>query len=385
MRSVVHWDGDRFFASIEQAADQRLRNRPVAVGAAHRGIVISASQEARRYGIRPGMSMRRARRACPALITVAGNFELYEQFFEQMLALCEETTPLVEPVSVGAAYLDLTGTKALLGRDAGAVVSNLRQTIRNWLRVSVSAGIASNKTVARMAARWRKPAGQVIVPAGSERAFLAPFPVSWLEGIGEEARQTLELAGVRTLGALARAPLDALQLAVGRQALGWQRRAQGVDEDPVLPRSQNAPRWREVEEFAEEAWDEQLLLLKLRKLLERLMARARRENLEARRLTLTLRYIDREEASHSLTLTRPSNLELDFEPLLPGLLSTAWRRRVRLRAVALTLSRIYRPSPQLELFAEPKRASGALGRLAAAIDALRRRYGEHVISKGLSA
>src|SRR4030042_1452983 len=105
MRSVVHWDGDSFFASIEQAADRRLRGRAVAVGGARRGVVISASPEARRFGIRPGLPVRRARRMCGSLVVLPGHFELYERFSSQIIDLCEETTPLVEPVSVGAAYL----------------------------------------------------------------------------------------------------------------------------------------------------------------------------------------------------------------------------------------------------------------------------------------
>lgn len=384
MRSLVHWDGDRFFASIEQAADQRLRHRPVVVGAPRRGIVLSASSEARQFGIRPGMPVRRARRTCPAVVVIPSHFELYEQFFQQILNLCEEATPLVEPVTVGAAYLDLTGTRILHGQDAAPVVDRLRDTVRRWLRVSFSAGIASNKTVARIASRMRKPAGQMIVPPGQEATFLAPLPVGWLEGIGAETRETLELAGVRALGALARAPLDALQLALGRQALRWQRRAQGVDEEPVRPRSANAPRWREITEFPEEAWDEPLILATLRSMLERLMARVRQENVEARRLTLLLRYTDREESAHSFTLAHPTDLEADFEPSLAALLRAAWKRRVRLRAVFLSAGKIYRPSAQLSLFAEPKRESGALRRLAVTMDSLRRKYGETVIRRGLA-
>ena len=137
MRCVVHWDGDSFFASIEQAADRRLRGRPVAVGGPRRGVVVSASLEARRFGIRPGLSMGRARRFCPALVSLPGHFELYERFSSQIIDLCEETTPLVEPVAVGAAYLDLTGTRRLLQRDPEEAVRGLRRTVRDWLRVSL--------------------------------------------------------------------------------------------------------------------------------------------------------------------------------------------------------------------------------------------------------
>ncbi|MBS1825035.1 MAG: DNA polymerase IV [Acidobacteria bacterium] len=382
MRSVVHWDGDRFFASIEQASDQRLRHRPVAVGAERRGIVVSASSEARRFGIHPGLPIRRAKRMCPTLTVVPGHFDLYEQFFRQIISLCEQTTPLVEPLTIGAAYLDLTGTRALHKQGAVPTMTQLRDTIQSWLHVSISTGIAANKTVARIASRLRKPNGSVIVAPGNEAAFLAPLPVHWLDGIASTTRDTLELAGVRTLGALARAPVDALELALGRHALQYQRRAQGIDETPVRPRDASQPQWRESFESPEEVWEEPLILRSIRLLLERILARVRLQQVEARRLTLLLRYTDREESSASLSLPHPSDLDEDFLPLLPSLLQSAWRRRVRLRALTLSVGLIYQPSAQLSLFAEPKRESGALRRLATTIDTLRRRYGEGVIHRG---
>jgi DNA polymerase-4 len=148
MRTVVHWDGDRFFASIEQAADARLRGRPVIVGGERRGVVLSASTEARRFGIRPGWPTARARRAVPPVIVLPAHFDLYERFFDQILGLCRETTPLVEPSSVGSAWLDLTGTGRALNQPPEQVVAHLRATVREWLRLSLSAGIATNKLVA---------------------------------------------------------------------------------------------------------------------------------------------------------------------------------------------------------------------------------------------
>jgi len=380
MRSVVHWDGDSFFASIEQASDRRLRGRPVAVGGASRGVVVSASREARRFGIRPGMPMRRARRSCGSLIVLPGHFALYEQFFQQILDLCAETTPLVEPAAVGAAYLDLTGTRKLLRQSPESAVAQFRQTVRDWLRVSLSAGLGTNKTVARIAARLRKPGAQLAVPPGGEAAFLAPLPVGWLAGVGADTRATLEVAGLPTVGDLARAPIDALQLVLGRGALPLQRRAQGVDEEPVRPKSPEDQGRRETAEFGEDIWEEPLVLGTLRAMLERLMARVRAEGVEARRLTLALRYTDREESERSVNLPEPSGLETDFLPCLPDLLRTAWSRRVRLRAVTLRAGRIYRPSPQLSLFAGEGHANGVM--LQRAIDALRRAYGESAVIRG---
>ncbi|MCC7176275.1 MAG: DNA polymerase IV [Bryobacterales bacterium] len=380
MRAVVHWDGDSFFASIEQAADRRLRGRPVAIGGARRGVVISASPEARRFGVRPGIATRRARRMCGPLIVLPGHFELYERFSSQIIDLCEETTPLVEPVAVGAAYLDLTGTRRVLAGEPEAAVARLCRTVRDWLRVSLSAGLATNKTVARIAARLRKPGAQLVVPPGGEAGFLAPLGVGWLPGVGGELRSTLEVAGIATVGDLARAPVDDLALIAGRGALALQRRAQGVDEEPVRPKPADDPCRKETTEFAEDVWETPRVLETLKVMLERLMARVRAGGIEVRRLTLALRYTDREESERSVNLAEPTALETEFFLRLPELLRSAWSRRVRLRAVTLRVGRVYRPSPQLGLFSEDRPAGGLP--LQAAIDRVRRMFGESAVMRG---
>jgi DNA polymerase-4 len=381
MRTVVHWDGDSFFASIEQAADRRLRGRPVAVGGLRRGVVLSASREARRLGVRPGWPTGKARRVIPALVVAPANFELYERFFDQLLGLCRETTPLVEPAAVGAAWLDLTGTEALLGRDAAGVVGGLRATAHEWLRVSLSAGIAGNKLVARAAARLRKPGGQVVVPAGGEAAFLAPLPLLWLPGLEREALDALGVAGLRTIGQLAAAPVDALASVLGRAALRLQRRAQGVSEEPV-GRPAAAQSLRAAVEFPNDVWEAPLLEAALRRLLEQLFTAVRAAGVEVRRLTLRLRYTDREESERSIDLGAPSALESDAVPLLPGLLGAAWTRRVRLRALSLRAARLYRPSPQLSLFDFDATLREHQLKLAATVDALRRLHGPAAVRRG---
>jgi len=381
MRHVVHWDGDSFFASIEQASDRRLRGRPLAVGGARRGVVVSASREARRYGIRPGMLMGQARRRCPPLIVLPGHFDLYEQFFQDILGLCQQETPLVEPVAVGAAYLDLTGAPVLRRYGAEGAAGRLRRTVGEWLRISISAGIAANKTVARIAARLRKPAAQVVVPQGGEAEFLAPLDVGWLPGVSPGLRSTLEVAGIRRIGELARAPLDALALVLGRRALALQRRAQGVDEEPVTAGRASPAGLRERVEFAEDVWDQPQLLITLRGMLERLMAGVREQKAEIRRITLKLRYTDGGESERSLALTEPTGVESEFRAGMDGLLRAAWQRRVRLRMVELAAGALYRPSPQMELFTPPL-IKEREHRLANAIDRVRASFGAAAVRWG---
>jgi nucleotidyltransferase/DNA polymerase involved in DNA repair len=382
MRSVAHWDGDRFFASIEQAADKRLRGRPLVVGGERRGIVMSASAEARRLGIRPGWPTSRARRAAPSLIVLPAHFELYERFFDEILGLCREMTPLVEPAAVGAAWLDLTGVERVNGQDAARTIARIRATVQEWLRISISAGIATNKLVARVAARLRKPGAQVAVPPGGERIFLAPLPLRWLPGLENGALDALEVAGLRTIGQFAAAPLDALSTVLGRNALPAQRRAQGISEEPVGKKRSADSEWRETIEFPEDVWEEQFLLATLRRMLERLMAQVRAGGIEVRRLSLELRYTDRQESSRSLDLAEPTALEGETFHMLPQLLQGAWTRRVRLRALTLRAGRVYRPSPQLELFAPAAPRHERDRKLAAVIDRLRREHGAAIVQRG---
>jgi DNA polymerase-4 len=384
MRSIVYWDADRFFASIEQAADRRLRSRALAVGAPHRGVILSASPEARNLGIRPGWPTARARRAAPDLIIVPPHYDLYERFYDQILSLCYETSPLVETASVGAAWLDLTGSERVLHQTPQATVAGLRNTVREWLHVSLSAGIACNKLTARIAARLRKPGAQVTVPAGGEREFLAPLPLRALPGLEPQSLTTLEVAGVQTIGQLARIPLDALATVLGRQALVWQRRAQGVSEDPVAAPKRKAEGWVESVEFTEDAWEEPLLQAALRRLVERLMAQVRAAKVEIRRLTLELRYSDRDEAKRSIDTAEPTALESEFLPVLPKLLEDTWTRRVRIRSIRLSASRVYRPSPQLDLFGPAPRREADM-KLASAIDRLRRQFGSGIVQRGFAA
>ncbi len=329
----------------------------------------------------------KARRMCPALTVLPAHFDLYDRFGEQIAMLCEEKTPLVEDASVGAGWLDLTGTEKLHGRPL-EVARELRRVAMEWLRVPLSFALATNKTVARVAARMEKPHAPVEVAAGREREFLAPLGLACLPGMQGEQIDTLRVAGVRRIGELAQAPLDGLELILGKKALQWQRRAQGVDETPVGGAKKRVePVWREGVEFAEDVWETERILREARALLEEVMPRVREESLAVRRLTLGLRYTDREENERSVTLEEPTSVEAEFYPKLPGLLRDVWDRRVRLRALWVKVGRVYAPDPQMSLFGPGENAQRREKeeRLAAAMDRLKSAFGKGALRRGVGA
>src|SRR5438093_282843 len=213
-RSIVHLDADAFFASVEQAADARLRGKPVAVGGEKRGIVASASYEARRYGVYTPMPTVRARRLCPNLIVVPGDFEKYERFSRWMFSYAYDFTPDVEVASIDEGYFDLTGARKSPVEIAGI----LQRAIRQSLKISVSEGIGTNKLISQIASKMNKPAAFLRVEHGQEIPFLHPLENFWLPGIGPKTSIRLNTAGLARVGQISQTPLELLSLLLGSTA-----------------------------------------------------------------------------------------------------------------------------------------------------------------------
>ena len=232
MNTIAHFDADAFFASVEQAADARLRRRPVAVGGGARGVVCSASYEARVFGIHSAMPTRKALQLCPGLTLVRGQFELYERFSNQLFDMCEDMTPYVERTSIDEGYIDFRGRNG--GPEAAIrILRDFDREVCGWLKITVSCGMAARKRVAQIAGKAHKPHGFTIVPEGNEAAFLAPLPLYHLPGLGPVATRRLAQIGLRTVGDLVRAGADILYPILGKQGQGFLELARGEDDEPV--------------------------------------------------------------------------------------------------------------------------------------------------------
>jgi DNA polymerase-4 len=379
LRTIVHFDADAFFASVEQAADRHLRGKPVAVGGTHRGIVASASYEARQYGIYTPMPMARARRLCPNLVVVPPNFVLYEQFSANIFGLAEELTPLIERQSVDEGYLDLTGTRACLRRDPQSVAEKLQRDVRDWLKVTISQGLARNKLLSQIACKLHKPDQLTVIPPrrDCELGFLHPLPVKWLPGLGRVGANVFQSAGLVRIGQVARTPLGWLAELTGSGARQLRNFARNIDDRPVVPTPPDALSYGHQDTFEEDTADAVFVDAVLRRLVDKALARVRADGKQIRTVTVKVRYTDMDEHQGQATLCEPTDVEEHVYPLVSRLLRRLWDRRVRLRMVQIKLSNVYGGFSQFDLFGHRHREHD----LAVLCEQIRQRFGPRALMR----
>jgi DNA polymerase-4 len=373
---IGHFDADAFFASVEQAADRRLRGRPVAVGGGQRGVVCSASYEARAYGVRGAMPVRRALQLCPQLCVVSGHFELYERFSEHIFGLCEDITPQVERGSMEEGFLDL-GPRTGSLEEASRLLRELQLVVRGELRIGLSCGLSRRKQVARIAGKAGKPYGFKLVPDGQEAAFLGLLAPGALPGIGAVTAQRLERLGIRTLGQMRQAGAEVLYPLLGGRTAGLLQLAAGEDDSVVVAEAPAAQSFSGQDVLDEESGEEAEVLALARRLLSAQLVRLRAADLCARTLTLALRYTDYQQAQASHSLREPARHDPLFSAHLLGLLRRAWQRRVRVNQVRVVVSNLYPALLQGQLFGDTVVRNE---RLFAAMDMLNQKYGAGTVN-----
>ena len=368
---ILHVDLDAFYASVEAQKDPALAGRPVVVGGAGpRGVVMSASYEARRFGVRNAMPAVRARRLCPEAVFLAPDFESYRTHSNRFREILLAVTPLVEPIALDEAFLDVAGAVRLFGNPPD-IGERIRRQVRSEVGVSCSVGIAPTKLVAKLASRAAKPDGLVHVRAGDVPAFLDPLPARALWGVGEKTVEVLDRLGVKTLGDLGRAPSTVLGRLIGEQhARDLHRLATGVDERQVVP--YEAPKSIGHEETFETDLDaEEDLLREILALSHRVAARLREDGYRARTVVLKVRLANFTTLTRSRTLPAATDVGAEVHDVaaelyraLPGA-----RRRVRLLGVQGT-GLVPAGAEQLALLRGER-----WGDVERAVDRIERRFG----------
>jgi len=335
---VLHVDLDAFYASVEVQKDPSLAGRPVVVGGAgSRGVVMSASYEARAFGIRNAMPAVRARRLCPDTVFLPPDFDSYRAHSNRFREVLLSVTPLVEPIALDEAFLDVSGAVLLFGPPE-AIAERIRQQVRSEVGVTCSVGVAPNKLLAKLASRQAKPDGLVVVRDEAVAAFLEPLPARALWGVGEKTVETLGRLGVKTVGDLARTPPAVLARLIGDQhARDLHDLSRGFDGRAVVP--YEAPKSVSHEETFDVDLDaEEDLLREALALSHRVASRLRTDGYRARTVVLKIRLANFTTLTRSRTLPAPTDVAADLYEVaselyraLPGT-----RRRVRLLGVAAT-------------------------------------------------
>lgn len=383
-RVVLCLDMDAFFASVECALDPTLKGRPVVVGGhpEGRGVVTSATYEARRYGIHAAMPTAQARRLCPGAIFVSGHFEEYRRASRQVRAVLEDLAPWVEIASIDEAFLDLTGTEQSLGAPL-EVARGLQARIRRELDLPCSIGLAANKLVAKVACSESKPNGLRQVLPGEEARFLAPLPATAIPGIGPRTAERLAELRIRTCGQLAATPLPVLQNLLGGPAAGLQRRAQGVDNSRVAPHEGPALSISRSSTLAEDSRDPTLLRALLYSHVEHVGQTLRRQEQNAGCIAVQVRWADFTTHRHQHTLSPPTASDEELYRAAGELLEYLLAQdRQRVRLLGVEVSHLLPQGVQLPLLLPEREQKQRALELSRCLDRIREEYGFRAIRHG---
>jgi DNA polymerase-4 len=307
MRRIVHLDMDAFYASVEQRDDPGLRGKPVAVGGSpdSRGVVAAASYEARKFGVRSAMPMSRALRLCPELRIVRSDFTKYREASRQVMAILRRCTPLVEPLSLDEAYLDVT-ENAWSEPLGVSVARRLKRMIFEETKLTASAGVAQNKFLAKIASGWRKPDGLTVIAPERVEAFLEKLPVDALWGVGPVTAKKLRHIGIERVVDVRAADPEVLRSVVGSMSDWLKALSRGEDDRPVTPHRESKSASSE-NTYAQDSLDLAFISAELNRMARELAEWLEEKGLTARTVTIKVRYSDFSTVTRSHTLSQPTD------------------------------------------------------------------------------
>jgi DNA polymerase-4 len=365
---------DAFFVSVELLERPELRGKPVIVGGGgpnDRGVVTSASYEARKFGVHSAMPLRTAGKLCPHGIFLDGHHKKYGEWSDRVATILGKFSPIVEMTSIDEAYLDLSGTERLHGPPFAAADKLLR-TITSTTGLPCSGGLGSTRLVAKVGSEQAKPKGLVWIVPGSEARFLAPLPVRKIPGIGEVTERSLLALGLKTVGDLADLSHEKLQKIFGQWGTALYRKSRGGDSyEFVIDAEPKSISHNHT--FGEDTSDAPTLLTMLSHLSQKACKRLRESGLSARTLTLTIRYTGFDTYTRSKTLPEPTNLDSDIFATYQKLFHEHRNLKRKVRLLGVALGGFSHGSEQMDLLDSEKR--GKLEKLVQATDGLRNRFG----------
>ena len=376
--TILHVDMDAFFASVTERDHPELKGKAVVIGAGVRGVVTSANYEARKFGIKAAMPVGRAQRLAPHAIFIPPDHKRYSEVSEHIMEIFHSFTPLVEPISLDEAFLDVTKARRLIG-DGRAIATAIRAKVEAQEGITCSVGIASSKFIAKLASQRCKPNGILEIPTDRVLTFLHPLPVSALWGVGPKTNEALERLGLHTVGDIAQTPQQTLIRALGQAAgeslyeLAW-----GRDDRDVIPEEPDKS-ISAAETFDRDIDDPEIVAKEILRMCERASSRMRERSLFAKTITLKVRFADFTTVNRSKTLPLPIDTTHEIYEVAKALYEALSIERARIRLVGVSLENLHTDThEQLVLGAR----ESSWRELQGGIDAAKARFGRDSVRPG---
>lgn len=376
-RHIVHLDLDTFFVSVERLKNTALLGKPVIIGgSSDRGVVASCSYEARKFGVHSAMPMKLARRLCPSAMYVKGDFDSYSKSSRLVTEVIQEQVPLMEKASIDEFYIDMTGMDRFFGCEK--FTKELREKIVRESGLPISCALAVNKLISKVATHDAKPNGQTTIPFGKEKGYLAPLPIRRMPGVGEKTSTLLERMGVESIKLLSEIPPRMMQNLLGKSGIDLSRKANGIDESPVIPYTEQKSIGTE-NTFESDTIDMAFLNSQLVRMTEKVGFELRQKHKLCGCITVKLRYANFDTVSRQCVISYTSSDEVLLQRA-KELFAKLYEKRMLVRLVGVKLSHLVQGNQQIDLFQDTEEGVS----LYQAIDWIKNRYGEKSLTRAIT-
>ena len=373
-RHIAHLDLDSFFVSVEQLRNPKLKGKPILIGGTgDRGVVASCSYEARKFGIHSAMPMKVARRLCSHAIIVRGDMEQYSKYSGLVTDIIKDTVPLFEKSSIDEFYVDMTGMDKYFG--CLKFTNELKRKVVKESGLPISYGLASNKLIGKVATNEVKPNGQIEIPFGNEKSFLAPLSIAKIPGIGKQTAILLLKMGVETVKVLSDIPVEMMQNLLGKNGSELWRRANGIDDTPVVPYHEQKSISTE-NTFGQDTIDINFMRAEMIRMTERIAFELRKQNKLTGCITVKLRYSNFETFTKQQSISYTNADHVLFKTA-KELFEKLYDRRMLIRMLGIRFTNLIPGNYQIHLFEDTQE----MIKLYQAIDSVKRRFGERMVVK----
>ncbi|ROI09411.1 DNA polymerase IV [Kaistella haifensis] len=372
-KTIAHLDLDTFFVSCERLQNSKLNGIPVIIGGGDRGVVASCSYEARYYGVRSAMPIRMALKLCPEAKVIKGDHEQYSKLSNEVTEIIQEKVPLVEKASIDEFYLDLTGMDRFFG--CYQWTTEVAESIKKNTGLPISFAVSANKTVAKIGTGEAKPLGKIEIPNREIKPFLNPLSIKKIPMVGNVTFQLLSRIGIRQIKTLAEMPVDVLQQMIGKNGAELWKKANGIDDSPVVPYSERKSLSAE-HTFAQDSIDLENMRSIISGMVEQLAFQLRQEKWLTSVVTIKIRYanFDTETKQCRISYTSADHTLLKYAL---ELFKKLYTRRMRLRLIGIRFSGLVHGSHQMDLFEDTEE----LMNLYQSMDRMKNRFGKNAVGR----